>query len=176
MTEKPLLAEGTLEIRPERPGDAASIHAVHAASFPTEAEAALVDALRAAGRLTVSLVATVDGVVAGHVAFSPVTAAAETPGLGLAPVAVVAEHRGRGIASALVRSGLAACRAAGCGWVVVLGEPELYGRFGFAPAATFGLLDEYGGGDAFQVLELAAGAAPRGAGVVRYAAEFAMVA
>ena len=61
----------------------------------------------------------------------------------------------------------------GFGWVVVLGEPEYYSRFGFRPASAFGLSDEYGGGPAFQAVELVAGALPVGAGLVRYAPEFA---
>lgn len=53
--------------------------------------------------------------------------------------------------------------------------PDYYARFGFQPAAGVGLSDEYGGGDAFQVLELAAGRLPGGAGLVRYAPEFSAV-
>jgi hypothetical protein len=74
-------------VRPERPDDVQAIYAVHAASFPTDAEARLVDSLRAAGRLSVSLVAEVDAAVVGHIAFSPVTAAPGAYGAGLAPVA-----------------------------------------------------------------------------------------
>jgi putative acetyltransferase len=162
-------------VRPEQPGDAAAVHAVHATSFPTPAEARLVDLLRAAGRLRVSLVAEVGGAVVGHIAFSPVTTASGATGAGLAPVAVAEPHRRRGIAAGLVRAGLKACRAAGFGWAVVLGEPGYYSRFGFRPAAEFGLADEYGGGPAFQAIELIPGALPVGAGLVRYAPEFASV-
>lgn len=160
-------------LRPERKDDGPAIHAVHAASFPAEAEARLVDLLRATNRLRVSLVAEVEGAVVGHVAFSPVTTGAGHVGAGLAPVSVVESHRRRGIAADLVRAGLVACREAGFGWVVVLGEPEYYSRFGFRPASAFGLSDEYGGGPAFQAVELIAGALPVGAGLVRYAPEFA---
>jgi putative acetyltransferase len=162
-------------VHPERPGDEAAIHAVHAASFPTDLEARLVDLLRAAGRLRVSLVAEVGGAVVGHIAFSPVTAASGAAGAGLAPVAVAEPHRRQGIAAALVRAGLEACRAAGLGWAVVMGEPAYYSRLGFRPAAEFGLADEYGGGLAFQAVELVPGALPVGAGLVRYAPEFAAV-
>lgn len=160
-------------VRPERPGDEPAIYAVHAASFPTDAEARLVDRLREAGRLAVSLVAEIDGVVVGHIAFSPVTTVSGATGAGLAPVAVVEAHRRHGIAAALVRAGLEACRAVGFGWAVVLGEPAYYGRFGFRAAAEFGLSDEYGGGPAFQALELVPGELPMGAGRARYAPEFA---
>jgi len=162
-------------IHPERPGDTAAIYAVHSASFPTNLEARLVDLLRAVGRLPVSLVAEVGGAVVGHIAFSPVTAVSGSTGAGLAPVAVVELHRRQGIAAKLVRAGLDACRAAGFGWAVVMGEPAYYSRFGFRPADVFGLADEYGGGSAFQVIELVPGVLPVGAGLVRYAPEFAAV-
>lgn len=169
-----------MTIRYEQTGDAVAIFAVHAESFSSDAEARLVDLLRTAGRLTVSLVAEVDGHVVGHVAFSPVTVALEpsavkrSPGVGLAPVAVVEAFRRQGVAGELIRTGLLACRDRGYGWAVVLGEPAYYGRFGFRAAAEFGLSDEYGGGPAFQAIELTSGALPRNAGLVRYAPEFAM--
>jgi putative acetyltransferase len=160
-------------VRPEQPGDAAAVFAVHAASFPGVDEARLVDLLRDAGRLTVSLVAEVDGAVVGHVGFSPVTVASGAIGAGLAPLAVVEPYRRRGVAAELVRAGIAACGVAGFGWAVVLGEPEYYGRFGFRAASELGLSDEYGGGATFQAIELTPGALPIGAGLVRYAPEFA---
>jgi putative acetyltransferase len=162
-----------ITVRPERPGDEAAIHAVHAAAFPTAAEAGLVDALRTAGRLSVSLVGVVDDRVVGHVAFSPV-ALADTPGgLGLAPVGVRPAFQRRGIAAELIRDGLAACARAGAGFVVVLGEPDYYARFAFLPARRWGVRDEYGGGDAFQALELRPRALGRCGAVARYAPEFA---
>ncbi|MBN9523740.1 N-acetyltransferase [bacterium] len=159
-----------LVIRPERPADAGAIHAVVAAAFPTDAEAQLVKVLRDAGRLTISLVADDGGEVVGHVAFSPVTVDGVGGGLGLAPLAVIPERRGEGIGGRLVREGLEAARAAGAAFAVVLGESVYYSRFGFEPAARHGLTDEYGGGDAFQVVAL--GGVP-GRGLVKYAPEFA---
>ena len=161
-------------IRSERPADQAAIHAVHAAAFPTTAEARLVDALRTARRLRISLVAVVDDAIVGHVAFSPVHVPGATDGLGLAPLAVVPADQRRGIGAELVREGLAACEHVGCGFVVVLGDPSYYGRFGFKPASIFGLRDAYGGGAAFQAMELRAGAIPTAGGTVRYAPEFAL--
>jgi putative acetyltransferase len=133
----------------------------------------LVDLLRAAGRLRVSLVAEIGNVIVGHIAFSPVAAASTAAGAGLAPIAVIEAHRRRGVAAELVRKGLDACRQAGVGWVVVLGDPAYYARFGFRAASDFGLRDDYGGGDAFQAVELIRGGLPVGAGLVRYSEEFA---
>ena len=160
-------------VRSESPSDIAPIRAVHVACFPTDAEALLVDRLRDAGRLTVSMVAEIDEQVVGHVALSPVSATAASPGVGLAPLAVLPGYRGRGTAAELVRQSLARGAALGLGWAVVLGDPAYYARFGFGPAAESGLTDEYGGGPAFQVVELVEGRLPAGAGLVRYAPEFA---
>lgn len=161
------------DVRPEEPRDAAAITTLLRACFPSPGEARLVEQLRAAGNLSVSLVAVADDTVIGHVGFSPVTAAGVKFGAGLAPLAVHQGYRRRGVAAALVERGLDACRAAGFAWAVVLGEPEYYVRFGFRAAAEFGLSDEYGGGAAFQVLELKQGGIPKDAGLVKYAPEFA---
>jgi putative acetyltransferase len=160
-------------VRAEKAADVLSIRSIHEASFPTSAEAILVDLLRELGHMPVSLVATVDDSVVGHVAFSPVRTSAGAAGLGLAPVAVSPEFRRRGIGSALVSAGLRACAAEGCSWVVVLGDPAFYGRFGFSAASEFGLNDEYGGGDAFQAIELVEHSSPPGGGTVSYGPEFA---
>jgi len=162
-----------VSIRREQPGDEPDIYRVHSGSFPTEGEARLVNLLRAAKRLSLSLVAELDGEVVGHVAFSPVTTDTGATGTGLGPVAVPEPFQRHGIAAQLVRSGLDTCREAGFGWVVVLGSPAYYGRFGFRPASGFGLTGAYGGGDAYQALELTHGAIPAGVGQVRYAPEFA---
>lgn len=162
-------------IRAETPGDLPQIREVLTASFPSSAEARLVDALRDAGRLRISLVAVERDQVVGHVAFSPVTLAGTDDGLGLAPVAVAPGFRRRGIADRLIREGLAICKDGGCGFAVVLGDPAYYGRFGFEAARRWGLSDEYGGGDAFQALEIRPDSIPEAGGLVRYAPEFAEI-
>ena len=162
-------------VRPENPGDIAAIGEVLVASFPSDVEARLVELLRDAGHLALSLVAEVDGKVVGHVEFSPVSAGLGAPGVGLAPVAVVLGRRRQGIAGELTTRGLETCASLGCGWAVVLGDPDYYSRFGFHAAKGLGLVDEYGGGPAFQVVELVVGALPVGAGLVCYGPEFACV-
>ena len=168
------MAPTTMTIRSEQPEDAAAIADVHRSAFPTPLEAQLVALLRDAGRLTVSLVALVDERIVGHIALSPVTIGNATGCLGLAPMAVLPPWQGQGIGSALVRAGLQLCREASIGSVVVLGEPGYYRRFGFEPAARWKLSDAYGGGEAFQAIELRSGAIPAGGGPVAYAEEFAI--
>ena len=163
-------------IRDERSCDVDAIRSLVSSAFPTDAEARLIDKLRAANRLTISLVVESNNRIIGHIAFSPVAAAtgASSIGLGLAPLSVVETERRRGVGAALVRAGLERCRETGIPFVAVLGEPGYYGRLGFHAAEEFGLYDAYGGGAAFQVLELRERGAPRDGGLVRYAPEFAI--
>ena len=124
-------------IRYERPADAQIIRHVTEAAFAVAehsdgTEGAIVDALRAADALTVSLVATIGGEVVGHVAFSPVTIEGRDVGwFGLGPVSVRPDLHGRGIGTALIREGLERLSAAGARGCVVLGDPAYYRRFGF---------------------------------------------
>lgn len=170
------MAEAEIAIGPERPEDREAIHRLIASAFPTEAEADLVDRLRAEGALTISLVARdADGGVVGHVGFSPVTVeGSPSAGVGLAPLAVAPGAQGRGTGGRLVAAGLDACRAAGLGFAVVLGSPAYYGRFGFGPASRHGLDSIYGAGDAFMVAALRPGGIPAPGGLVRFGPAFAI--
>jgi putative acetyltransferase len=163
-------------IRSEQPQDSGPIDAVHLAAFPSDAEARLVSLLRKNGHASVSLVCEIGGRVVGHILFSPVEIAGKTSnssGLGLAPLAVLPEFQRMGIGSSLVTAGLAACRQSGCGFVVVLGHPEYYPRFGFRKASRLGLSNEYQADEAFMVIELVSGSLPPAGGLVRYGPEFA---
>jgi putative acetyltransferase len=123
-------------IRPEQPGDEMAISGVISEAFAAAehsdgTEARIVEQLRAAGSLTLSLVAQDDGVV-GHVAFSPVEISdGSACWFGLGPVAVAPHRQGAGIGAALIEQGLEQLRSMGAAGCVVLGEPGYYGRFGF---------------------------------------------
>lgn len=164
-------------IREEGPGDAAGVRAVVEAAFPTPAEARLVDLLRARRKTVVSLVAEADGCIVGLVLFSPVTIDAPSgvvaTGLGLAPVAVHPGRQRKGIGRRLIERGLAACRRVNQPFVVVLGDPSYYQRFGFRPARLWGIANEYRAEDEFMVIELRPGGIPAGGGLAKYTAEFA---
>src|SRR5262245_53935669 len=159
-------------IREERPGDEAAIFAVNEAAFGQPAEARLVDALRAAGAAVVSLVAEIDGEIAGHILFSEVTL--DPPRgivdvIGLAPVAVRPGLQKSGIGSALIEEGLKRCGKLGYGAAVLLGHPSYYPRFGFLPAHRFGLRCEFPSPpEAFMALELAPGGLEGAPATVRY--------
>ncbi len=161
-----------LQIRLETPADAADIRAVNLAAFPTPFEADLVDRLRGTITPWRSYVAVRDGSVVGHLLFTPVSLepapARQLLVLGLGPMAVHPEAQGLGIGSTLVDSALAAL-GRDVDAVVVLGHPEWYPRFGFAPAAHFGLkIGLEAPPEAFLALEFASGALPRDGAVVHY--------
>jgi putative acetyltransferase len=165
-------------VREETQADWAAISEVHHRAFGAAGEPRLVEALRVGGHLSISLVAVLDGAVAGHIAFSAVAIDAhEKPaiGLGLAPVGVLPDVQGRGIGSALIRAGLERCKEKQAPFVVVLGDPHYYRRFGFTTAAHFGIGNEYGAHEEFMALELKAGAIASPAGIARYLPEFSLV-
>ncbi|MCA1399716.1 N-acetyltransferase [Bradyrhizobium sp. BRP56] len=136
-----------MQIRDERPEDAAAISRITAAAFANAphssgTEARIVEALRAADALTISLVAVSDdGSIAGHIAFSPV----QIDGVagrwyGLGPVSVAPDLQRRGSGGALIRDGLARLVTLNADCCVLLGDPAYYSRFGFVsdPALTYG--------------------------------------
>jgi putative acetyltransferase len=124
-------------VRTETPQDLAAIREVNIAAFEGhpfshQTEHLIVEALRAAGALEVSLVAEVDGDVVGHIAFSAAGIGDTSSGwFLLGPVAVLPGHQGEGIGRALVEAGLDSLRSQGACGCVLVGDPAFYGRFGF---------------------------------------------
>ena len=165
-------------IRPEQPGDRDAVRALNERAFGGREEADIVEALHRAQAAVVALVAERGGHVVGHILFSPVgvEGANATRLVGLAPMAVAPEHQRQGLGTQLAHQGLALCTSAGVGGVVVLGHAEYYPRFGFVPAAQFGLRCEYDvPADVFMALELSPGALRDVSGLVRYHQAFAKV-
>lgn len=124
-------------IRNETSADIGAIAEVTVAAFETLAisrhtEQFIIAALRAAGALTVSLVAELDGRIVGHIAFSPVTLSDGSPNwYGLGPVSVVPECQKRGIGRALIEAGIARLKDLGARGCCLVGHPEYYRRLGF---------------------------------------------
>ena len=155
------IAAPSWAIRPEQPIDLDLIHDLHREAFRRPNEAELVDAVRSGTDFVpeLSLVAvTDDGSVLGHVlisrvAFEPASdGSVRNDALALAPLAVLPPHSGRGIGSGLVREALALADDRDEPFVVVLGPPAYYGRFGFVAAAEHDISGPYdGAGEAFQV-------------------------
>ena len=124
-------------IRNETPEDYAVISDVTAQSFrplgfDTLNEPFVIEALRAAGALTISLVAEIDHHVIGHIAFSPATISEGTPGwYALGPVSVLPEYQRQGIGRALIWAGLERLKSMGARGCCLVGHPEYYGKVGF---------------------------------------------
>jgi putative acetyltransferase len=165
-----------MTIRPERPDDVARVRDLNTLAFGQPAEARLVDTLRANCADALSLVAD-DNAVVGHILFTPVTIENTEPplvGMGLAPMAVHPDRQRDGIGTQLVTRGLEILRERHCPFVVVVGHPEYYPRFGFQPASRRGLSSQWEGipDAAFMVLVLDETAMAGASGVARYRAEF----
>jgi predicted N-acetyltransferase YhbS len=118
-----------------------------------------------------SVVAELGGEVVGHV-ISTRGWVGDYGLLGLGPIGVTPRLQRHGIGTALMKDTIARANAAGEGGIALLGSPEYYSRFGFVPAASFGVLPpEEAWGDNFQLLPLALW--PGGVhGTFRYAAAF----
>ena len=134
-----------IAIRSETDADCGAISDVTVAAFKTleisnKTEQFIIEALRAAGALTVSLVAEIDGRVVGHVAFSPVTISDDTQNwYGLGPVSVLPEFQRKGIGKALIREGLSRLKRQNARGCCVVGHPDYYKRLGFSNASGLGL-------------------------------------
>ncbi len=106
--------------------------AFHTLEISNHTEQFIIEALRAARALSVSLVAEVDGRVVGHIAFSPVTISDGARGwYGLGPVSVLPEYQHQGIGKALIRGGLARLQSMHARGCCLVGHPDYYEKFGF---------------------------------------------
>lgn len=114
-----------------------AIAAICDAAFGQPAETGLVRRLAQDGDLVLALTAFGPEPV-GHIAFSRLTLDGHPDfrAAALAPVAVVPARQGRGVGALLVREGLRRLAETGCDLVLVLGEPDYYGRFGFDAEAA----------------------------------------
>ena len=112
---------------------------------PTEHR--IVNRLRKAGALTLSLVVQDKESIIGHIAFSPIKVNGKDVGwYGLGPVSVMPAYQSQGIGAALIQEAMSQLKQKGIKGVVLLGEPDYYTQFGFNahPGLTFpGVPEEY---------------------------------
>jgi putative acetyltransferase len=167
-----------IHIRVEQPADLAAVREVLRRAFGRDGEADLVDRIRANCTGTLSLVAeSSERVIMGHALCSPVTIEADTGkviGAGLGPVAVLPEFQKRGVGSALIRAALAKLEKRQTPFVVVLGHPTYYPRFGFVPASSVcGIRSNWNVPDEVFMIRVFEPTTLRGVrGVARYRGEF----
>jgi putative acetyltransferase len=164
-------------VREEGAEDGAAVRIVNERAFGQPQEANIVDRLRQSCPDLLSLVATSGEKVVGHLLFSPATVRKDSDvvrGMGLAPMAVLPEYQRQGIGSRLVRTGLAILRERLCPFVIVLGHPHYYPRFGFQPASKYGLKCQWSDvpDEAFMVLIMDGPTMKGVSGVVSYRDEF----
>ncbi len=162
-------------IRTECGSDRASIREVNLLAFGRPTEADLVDSLRVTCGDSLSLVATEGKKVVGHILFIPVSLeGAARSGMGLGPMAVLSHRQQQGIGSMLVCEGLRRLTFAGCPFVIVLGHPGFYPRFGFVPASRHGIHCSWPGipDEAFMILALNEHTLKDLHGIARFRLEF----
>ena len=165
----------SIEIREERSDDRAGVRDVNNRAFGQEQEANIVDALRANGAVLLSLVATMNDRVVGHVMFSPITVG-DVTGAALGPMAVLPEHQRQGIGGVMIEMGTERLKRLGYPFIIVLGHAEYYPRFGFKPASLFGVTCEWEVPDeAFMLLVLDETKMRDVSGLARYRHEFSSV-
>lgn len=164
-----------MEIRAERDEDHAAVRHLNESAFgPGSPEAGLVEALRANGAHVAALcLVAVDGdEVIGHIFYSRARLESGHEVLALAPMAVLPERQRSGVGKALVEASLALAAQTDYPLVVVLGHPEYYPRFGFEPAAGYGVVCPWEvPAEAWMLLPLPAHR-PEARGRVTYAAPF----
>ena len=164
-----------IKIRKERPDDIAAVRKLHKRAFDQDQEANIVDVLRSNSAALLSLVASLDERVVGHIMYSPLEVGQRT-GAGLGPMAVLPEHQRQGIGSKLIEAGNQELKEAGCPFIVVIGHADYYPRFGFAPAQAHGITCEWDVPDnVFMVLVLDLAKMQGVSGLAKYRHEFSTV-
>ncbi len=159
--------------RAERAGDEAAVRAVNAAAFGRDDESDLVDALRTdpawIPELAI-LTLSPDGRPVGYTLMTRCHVG-ETPALCLGPCAVVPDSQRAGAGTAGITTVLAVARELGERWVVVLGHPTYYPRFGFERASAHGIRLSIDVSDEV-LMVLSLDGSPIPSGVVSYATPF----
>lgn len=144
------------EIRPTEPGDQAAIHAVVTAAFRQPDEADLVNTLRADGDALLELVAVEDGVIIGHILFSPLATDTGRRLAALAPLSVQPGRQKDGLGAALMEEGHRRLATTGIEAVIVLGHPAYYPRVGYSADLAKTVTSPFRG-PSFMALELVPG-------------------
>jgi putative acetyltransferase len=164
-------------IRREKPEDIRQIFSVNEQAFETPTEAGIVDVIRENCFDTLSLVAEDEGEIVGHIFFSPAEiewSGTVIKGMGLAPMAVRPDRQRQGIGSRLVRAGLEILKEEGCSYVIVVGHPGFYPKFGFEPASKYHLECQWEGvpDEAFMIVVNDPSSLLGVKGIARYRDEF----
>ena len=165
-----------IEIREERPDDIAAVRELNRRAFGQDQEGNIVDALMANGAALLSLVATLNDRVVGHIMYSPVSIDGKVRGAALGPMAVIPERQRQGIGSKLIEAGNQKLKDAGCPFIIVVGHADYYPRFGFRPASEHGIKCEWDvPDDVFMLLVLDQAKMEGVSGLAKYRHEFSSI-
>lgn len=166
-----------ITVRPEGPEDITEVRRINIKAFDQTAEADIVDSIRQDCPDALSLIAEIEGRIVGHIFFAPALIGNGDKvigGMGLAPMAVLPEYQRKGIGTKLVDHGLRILRNRSCPFVIVLGHPDYYPRFGFEVVSKYRITCQWDGvpDEAFMVIILDKDAMKNVSGVARYRNEF----
>ncbi len=165
-----------IEIGEERPDDVAVVRELNRRAFGQDQEGNIVDALMANGATLLSLVATLNDRVVGHIMYSPVSIDGKVRGAALGPMAVIPERQRQGIGSKLIEAGNQKLKDAGCPFIIVVGHADYYPRFGFRPASEHGIKCEWDvPDDVFMLLVLDQAKMEGVSGLAKYRHEFSSI-
>jgi putative acetyltransferase len=165
-----------VEIREERPDDVAALRDLNRRAFGQDQESNIVDALRANGGALLSLVATVNDRVVGHIMYSPLSIGGNVKGAALGPMGVLPEYQRQGIGGKLIQAGNRKLKDAGCPFIIVVGHADYYARFGFRPAREHGIKCQWDvPDDVFMLLILDQAEMEGVSGLAKYRDEFSSV-
>jgi len=164
-------------IRQEKPEDINDIQALNVRAFGQPQEASIIDKLRTDCEGLLSLVAMENERIVGHILFSPATIEGQhgtIRGMALAPMAVLPEMQRQGIGTQLVQTGIEHLRKMQCPFIVVLGHPQYYPRFGFERASLYGIRCQWQDipDEAFMILWLDKSTIIPVSGLAKYREEF----
>lgn len=167
------------KIRQENKDDTKEIYEINSLAFGQENEAKLVNLLRDSATFVpeLSLVATIDNKLVGHILFTKIKIADdkqnEFDSLALAPMAVRPENQKSGIGGQLIRAGLDKARELNFKSVIVLGHRNYYPKFGFVPTEKWNIKSPFDvPTEAFMGIELIDGGFNNVNGTVKYPKEF----
>lgn len=168
-----------LKIRQENRDDIKEIYEINSLAFGRENEAKLVDLLRASANFVpeLSLVATIDNKLVGHILFTKVKITddqkIEFDSLALAPMSVRPSNQKMGIGGQLIRAGLDIARELNFKSVIALGHRNYYPKFGFVPTSKWNIKSPFDvPTEAFMGIELIDGGLKNVSGTVKYPKEF----
>ncbi|MBV1779751.1 N-acetyltransferase [Paeniglutamicibacter sp. ABSL32-1] len=168
-----------MRLRSEKPADRQGIRDLTVRAFADP------DAAREPGEATLltelytcegylpeySVVAEVNGRLVGHAIATRGWLDGDIPLLGLGPLSVEPAHQSQGVGTALLTEIRDRAVEHGERAIVLLGEPDYYRRFGYAPAIPSGIIpSDPSWGDYFLVLNLSTMPLPKGN--FRYAEPF----